>query len=129
MCDYLHLELLDEVDDLGRSDPGLAASDGAGKDRARLVVPGKARRERWRGHITISPPPGQYLGDASARDPELPGDVAGSDPQLGQLDDPHAHVIGQGAPVHEEAAELIHLAVLVQLGVCRRRNKRERRVY
>ena len=49
----LHLQLLDEVDHLGRGHPRLAPPDGAGQDGTRLVVPGdsewtsQSRLESW----------------------------------------------------------------------------------
>lgn len=95
----LHLEVLDEVDHLGRGHPGLAAPDGSGQDGARLVVPG------------------QDLGDAAVGHPELPGDVAGSDAQLGQLDDPDPDVVGQGPAVDKHPSQLVDLSILIQLRI------------
>ena len=51
------------------------------------------------------------------RDSELPGDVAGPDPELGQLNDPDSNVVGQRPTVHEHPAQLVDLAILVQLGI------------
>ena len=48
--------------------------------------------------------------------PELPADVAGSDAELRQLYDPQPHVVRQRPPVHEDAAQLVHLAVRVHVG-------------
>ena len=45
------------------------------------------------------------------RHPELPGDVAWPDPVVRQLHDALPHHVGQGAPVDEDAAQLVHAAV------------------
>ena len=52
--------------------------------------------------------PSKYLGDASVRDPELPADVAGSDPLVCQLYDPLPDHVWQGAAVHEHPSQLVH---------------------
>ena len=44
-------------------------------------------------------------------DPELPRDVARPHSVVRQLDDPLPHYVGQGTPVHEHAAQLVHAAV------------------
>ncbi|GIY47078.1 hypothetical protein CEXT_750591 [Caerostris extrusa] len=55
--------------------------------------------------------PSQYLGDAPVGDPELPADVAGPDPLVGQLHYPLPDHVRQGPAVHEHAAQLVHAAV------------------
>ena len=45
------------------------------------------------------------------RDPELSWDVAGSDPVVGQLDDPLPDDVGKRSTVDEDAPQLIHTAV------------------
>jgi hypothetical protein len=55
--------------------------------------------------------PGQDLGDAAVRDPELSRDVAGPDAIVGQLHDPLADDVRKGAAVDEDAAELVDAAV------------------
>jgi len=45
------------------------------------------------------------------RDPELPGDVAGPDPVVSELDDPLPDDVGKRSAVDEDAAELIDAAV------------------
>lgn len=89
----LLLELLDEGHHFGGGDAGLAPADGAREDGAGLVVAG------------------QDLGDAPVGDPQLPRDVARSDPQVGQLHDPPSHLVRQRSTVHEQAAQLVHLAI------------------
>ena len=48
---------------------------------------------------------------------QLAGDVAGSNSQLSQLDDPNTDVVGQGAPIDKHASQLVDFAILVQLRV------------
>ena len=86
---------------LGRGHARLAAPDGAGQDGARLVVPG------------------QDFGDTPVRDTQLAGDVAGPNPQLGQLDDPDPDVVGQRPTVDKHPSKLVDLAILVKLRVCK----------
>ena len=61
------------------------------------------------------------------RNPELSGDVAGSYSELSQLNDPDSNVIGQRPTIDEHSAQLINLAILVQLrirkGGCIRKEK------
>ena len=59
----------------------------------------------------------QYFGHTSVRDSELPRDVAGPDSELGQLNDPDPNVVGQRPAVHEHPAQLVNLAILVQLRI------------
>ncbi len=54
----------------------------------------------------------QYTADVYLASPR---DVAGSDAELRQLDDPHPDVVGQRPPVDEHPAQLVHLAVLTQM--------------
>lgn len=84
---------------LGGGDARLGSANGAGQDGSGLVVSG------------------QDLGDAAVRHAELARYVARPDAELGQLDDAQPHRVGQRAPVHEHAAELVHLAVLRYLTV------------
>ena len=49
--------------------------------------------------------------------PELSGDVAGPDPELGELNDPDPDVVGEGSAIDEHSSELIDLSILVQLGI------------
>ena len=97
----LELEVADEVDDLGRGDAGLGAADGAGEDGAGLVVAG------------------EDLGNAAVGDAELAGDVAGADAELGELDDADADVVGERPAVDEHPAQLVDLAILGELRVCK----------
>ena len=53
------------------------------------------------------------------RDTQLAGDVAGPNPQLGQLDDPDPDVVGQRPTVDKHPSKLVDLAILVQLRVCK----------
>lgn len=76
----------------GCGDPRLAASDGPREDGASLVVTG------------------QDLADAAVRDPQLPADVTGSYPELGQLHYPEPDGVWERPAVHENATELVHLA-------------------
>jgi hypothetical protein len=98
----LLLQVLDVGHHFGGGDARLGAADGAGEDGAGLVVPG------------------QDLGHATVGDAQLPGDVAGADAHLGQLDDPEADGVGQGAAVDEDAAELVDLPVLLDLALWNR---------
>jgi len=50
-------------------------------------------------------------------DPELSGDVAGPDAQLGQLDDPDTYVVGQGTTVDKHPTELVNFTVLRHLSI------------
>ena len=50
-------------------------------------------------------------------DPKLSGDVTGPDSQLGQLYDPDPDVVGKGTTVDKHPAQLVDLAILVQLGI------------
>lgn len=93
----LGLQLADVADHSRGGDAGLAAPDGARQDRAGLVV---AR---------------QNFGHAAVRNAQLPRNVARSDAQLGKFDDAQADGVGQWSPVHEHAAQLVHLTVLLQL--------------
>jgi hypothetical protein len=97
----LGLELANVAHHPGGGDAGLAAPDGAGQNRARLVV---AR---------------QNLGHAAVRNAQLSRYVARPDAQLGELDDAQAHCVGQWSTVDEHAAQLVHLAVLLQLRICK----------
>lgn len=72
-------------------DPRLAASDGPWEDGASLVVAG------------------QDLADAAVGDTQLPADVTGSNPELGQLHYPEPDGVGERPAVHENTAELVHL--------------------
>lgn len=80
------------LDDGGCGDARLAASDGPGEDGAGLVV---ARED---------------LADAAVGDPQLPADVTGPDPELGQLHYPESDGVGERPAVHENPAELVDLA-------------------
>lgn len=51
---------------------------------------------------------GENLGHAAVRDEQLAGDVARAHAEQGQLDDAPSHVVGQRAPVDEDAAQLVH---------------------
>lgn len=95
----LGLQLANVADHPGGGDAGLAAPDGAGQDRARLVV---AR---------------QNLGHATVRNAQLTRYVARPNAQLGKLDDAQAHCVGQWSTVDEHAAQLVHLTVLLQLRI------------
>jgi len=79
------------LDHGGRGDPRLAAPDGPREDGARLVV---ARQD---------------LADAAVGDAQLPADVAGSNPELGQLHYPEPDRVGERPAVHEHTAQLVHL--------------------
>ena len=46
-------------------------------------------------------------------DSQLPGDVAGSDAELGELNDADSDVIGERSAVDEHATQLVDLAILV----------------
>lgn len=87
------LVIADVFDHGRRGDPGFAAADGSGQDGARFVVAG------------------QDFADAAVRHPQLAADVAGPDAELSQLHDAQADGVGQRAPVDENAAQLVHLAV------------------
>lgn len=80
------------LDDGGCGDARLAASDGPGEDGAGLVV---SR---------------QNLADAAVGDPQLPADVTGPDPELGQLHYPESDGVRERPAVHENTAELVDLA-------------------
>lgn len=79
------------LDHGGCGDPRLAAAYGPREDRAGLVVTG------------------QDLADAAVGDSQLPANVTGSNPELGQLHDPEPDGVGQRPPVHENTAELVYL--------------------
>ena len=79
---------------LGSCDAWFRSADGSRLDAARLVVPGEDFR------------------DAAVRHAQLARYIARSDAQLRQFDDPHADAVGQRAAVDENAAQLIHFAVL-----------------
>ena len=49
--------------------------------------------------------------------PELSADVAGSDPELSQLHDPQSDVVGERTAVDEDSAQLVDLAVRVDVGL------------
>lgn len=51
-------------------------------------------------------------------DAKLAGNVTRPDSEPGQLDDPHPGAVGEGPPVDEHAAQLVHLAVLLGLVFC-----------
>lgn len=91
------LQPADVRHDPRRGHPRLAAPYGPRQHAARLVVPG------------------QYLGHAAVRDAQLSADVARPDPHPGQLDDAHANGVRQRPPVHEDAPQLVHFAVLLLL--------------
>lgn len=93
----LELQLLDVLDHLRGGDPGLAAADRARQYAASLVVPG------------------QDLADTAMADPQLPRDVARPDTQLGELHYSQPNRVRQRSAVHEHAAQLVHLAVLLLL--------------
>ena len=59
--------------------------------------------------MTLSP--AQYLGDAAVGDLEDPGDVAGPGSLVRQLHDLLPRGVGQRAPVHVDAAQLVNTAV------------------
>lgn len=76
----------------GGGDPRLAASDGPREDGAGLVV---ARQD---------------FTDAAVRDAQLPADVTGPNPELGQLHYPEPDGVGERPAVHEDPAELVDLS-------------------
>ena len=47
--------------------------------------------------------------------PELSADVAGSDPKLSQLHNPQPDVVGKRTAVDEDSAQLVDLAVRVNV--------------
>ena len=49
--------------------------------------------------------------------PELPADVARSDTELSQLHNPQSDVVGKRPPVDENSAQLVDLAVRVDMGL------------
>ena len=49
--------------------------------------------------------------------PELSADVAGSDTQLSQLHNPQPDMVGKRTPVDENSAQLVDLAVGVDVGL------------
>ena len=55
--------------------------------------------------------PSEYLGDASIGDLEDPGDVAGPGALVRELHDLLPRGVGQGPPVHVDAAQLVNTAV------------------
>lgn len=63
--------------------------------------------------------PGQDLGHAAVTHSQLARYVAGSDAQAGQLHDPHPGRIGQRTAVDKDAAQLVHLAILRTLRLCK----------
>jgi len=50
---------------------------------------------------------------------QLAGYVAGSYAQAGQLHDPHPGRIWQRTPINEDPAQLVHLAILRTLRLCK----------
>ena len=80
------------LDHGGGGDPRLAASDGPREDGARLVVAG------------------QDLADTAVGHAQLPANVTGSNPELGQLHYPEPDGVGERPAVDENPAELVHLA-------------------
>ena len=52
--------------------------------------------------------PAEDFGDTSMGDPELPGDVAGPDPLVGQLHYPLPHHVRQGTTVHKHPSQLVN---------------------
>ena len=75
------------------------------------------------GHLRLAPPDhprlevarliisGKDLGDATMRDPELPGDVTRSDPLMGKLYNPLTNHIGERTTVHKHTAKLVHASM------------------
>ena len=89
----LLLVLLDLVLDLRGGDPWFGPADDTGPDGAGLLVAV------------------EDLADTAVADTELPGDHTGPDAGSGHLDNLEPDVVGQGAAVDEEAAELVDTAL------------------
>lgn len=87
----------DGVDDARRRHPRLASADRSRKDRPGVVVAG------------------EDLADAAVRNLQLTGDVARTDPVLGQLHDPQSDGVGERSTVDEDAPQLVYFAVRQQL--------------
>ncbi len=83
------LVLVNLLLNLRHGHPGLGTSNDAGSDRSGLLVPV------------------QDLADAAVADPELPGDDARPDPRRRHLHNLEPDLVGQGAAVDEETAQLI----------------------
>ena len=49
--------------------------------------------------------------------PELSADIAGSDTELSQLYNPQPDVVGERPPVDKNSAQLVDLAVRVDVGL------------
>lgn len=62
--------------------------------------------------------PRQDLRNTTVADTQLAGNVTGSNTKARQFDDLHAGLVGQWPSVDEEAAQLVHLAVLLRLRFC-----------
>ncbi len=97
----LLLQVPDVVDHFGGGHPWLGTPDSPRKYGPGFVVPG------------------QDLADASVANAQLAADVAGPDAQLGQLDDAHPDVVGQGAPIDENPSELVDLSILIYMLICK----------
>lgn len=65
------------------------------------------------GHsrLVVPPLPAKYFADAAVADTELPGDVTRSDPLVGELHDPLANNIWEGAAIHKNTPQLIHASM------------------
>ena len=92
-CGVLLLEVGDCVYHMGGGYLRLASTDDPCLEVARLVEPT------------------QYLGDATMRDPELPGDVTRSDPLMGKLYNPLTNHVWERTTVHKHPAKLIHASM------------------
>lgn len=53
------------------------------------------------------PLPAQDLADTAVTDTQLPGDVTGPHPLMGQVHDALAHTSRQRAPIHKGSAQLV----------------------
>lgn len=61
--------------------------------------------------FVVPPLPAKYFADAAMADAELPGDVTRPDPLVGELHDPLANDIWEGAAVHKNTPQLIHASM------------------
>ena len=91
--------------------------------RVLLLVLADSVHHMWGGHLRLAPPDhprlevarliisGKDLGDATMRDPELPGDVTRSDPLMGKLYNPLTNHVGERTTVHKHPAKLVHASM------------------
>ena len=92
-CGVLLLVLADSVHHMGGGHLWLAPPYHPRLEVARLVISGKD------------------LGDATMRDPELPGDVTRSDPLMGKLYNPLTNHVWERTTVHKHPAKLVHASM------------------